>query len=78
MVHGLRALTSPMRRMKRFMVCSFVRSWVSRRWWVGLVDDVDDRDQRQAQVADLLQQAVQRGLVDDRAVEDGGAVALVA
>jgi hypothetical protein len=27
---------------------------------------VDDRDQRQAEVADLLEQAVQRGLVDDR------------
>ena len=26
-----------------------------------------DRDQRQADVADLLEQAVQRGLVDDRA-----------
>ena len=46
---------------------------------VGLVGlDVGDRDQRQADVADLLEQAVQRGLVGDRAVDDGGAVALVA
>ena len=42
----------------------------------GLVGvDPGDRDQRQADVADLLEQAVQRGLVDDDAVDDGGAVA---
>ena len=47
-------------------------------WRVGLVGlDVQDRDEREAQVADLLEQAVQRGLVDDRAVQDGGAVGLV-
>ena len=48
------------------------------RWWARLVGlDLRDRDQRQADVAHLLEQAVQRGLVDDRAVDDGGAVALV-
>ena len=39
---------------------------------VGL--DLGDGDQRQAQVADLLEQAVQRGLVDDRTAEHGRAV----
>src|SRR4051794_20318132 len=34
-----------------------------------------DGDQRQAQVAHPLEQAVQRGLVDDGAVDGGGAVA---
>ncbi len=53
--------------------------WVIGAGWAARAVDRDlgDRDQRQAQVADLLEQAVQRGLVDDRAVEDGGAVALV-
>src|SRR6476619_3295371 len=37
--------------------------------------DPGDRNQRQAHIADLLEQAVQRGLVDDDAVNDGGAVA---
>ena len=41
---------------------------------VGL--DADDRDERQADVADPLEQAVQRSLVDDQAMDDGGAVAL--
>jgi hypothetical protein len=36
--------------------------------------DVHDRDQRQAEVAHLPEQAVQRGLVDDGAVDDGRAV----
>src|SRR4051812_19509011 len=35
------------------------------------------RDQWQSQVANLLQQAVQRGLVDDRAVQERGAAGLV-
>ena len=35
-----------------------------------------DRDQGQAQVARFLEQAVERGLVGYRAVDDGGAVAL--
>lgn len=35
-----------------------------------------DGDQRQAKVADFLQQAVQRGLIDDRTLKDTGAVAL--
>src|SRR5580693_6841559 len=39
--------------------------------------DVIDRDQRQAQVARFLEQAVERGLVGDRAMDDGGAVAVV-
>jgi hypothetical protein len=39
--------------------------------------DVNDRDQRQAYVAHLLEQAMQRGLVDDVAMDDGGAVALM-
>ena len=37
--------------------------------------DEGDRDQGQAQVACFLEQAVQRGLVGYRAVDDGGAVA---
>src|ERR1039457_6193951 len=39
--------------------------------------DVIDRDQGQAQVARFLEQAVQRGLVGYRAMDDGGAVAAV-
>src|SRR6185312_10233305 len=35
-----------------------------------------DGDERKAEVTDLAQQAVQCGLVGDRAVEDGGAVGL--
>ena len=46
--------------------------------YVGLVGvDLGDRDQRQAYVAHLLEQAVQSGLVDDEAGDDGGAVAVV-
>ena len=33
-----------------------------------------DRQQREPEVAELVQQSVQRGLVGDRAAEDGGAV----
>ena len=40
--------------------------------------EADDRDQRQAGVADLLEQAVEGGLVGDRAPEDRRTVALVA
>src|ERR1700710_45905 len=43
----------------------------------GVRTDLGDRDQGQPDVADLLQQAVQRGLVDDLADEKGAAVALV-
>jgi len=45
---------------------------------IGLVgyDDPGDRNERQAYVADRPEQAVQRGLVDDDAVEGGGAVAV--
>src|SRR5450755_460790 len=39
--------------------------------------DLGDRDQGQAQVARFLEQAMQRGLVGDRAVDDGGAVGAV-
>ena len=38
---------------------------------------VGHRDQWEAQVTHFAEQAVQRGLVDHRAMEDGGAVALV-
>jgi hypothetical protein len=38
--------------------------------------DLSDRDQRQAQVAHLREQAMERGLVDDRTMDDGGAVAV--
>src|SRR5579872_489538 len=38
--------------------------------------DVIDRDQGQAQVARFLQQAMERGLVGDGAMDDGGAVAV--
>src|SRR3954451_23026945 len=45
---------------------------------LGLVGlDLIDRDQRQARVANSLEQAVQRCLVDYRAVDEGGAVGLV-
>ena len=99
-VHGLRALVSPMRWMTRFTLrdpfgaAALVWSRRSRSWRFpsgseessglggAFVDwsasTWQDGDQRQAEVADLLEQAVQRGLVDDRAVEDGGAVGLVA
>jgi hypothetical protein len=36
-----------------------------------------DRDQWQAQIAHLLEQAMERGLVDDRAAKDGRPVAFV-
>jgi hypothetical protein len=39
--------------------------------------DLSDRDQRQGQVADFPEQAVQRGLVGYRAADDGGAVVLI-
>ncbi len=39
--------------------------------------DLCDRDQRQAYVAHLLEQPMKSGLVDDKAVDEGGAVALV-
>ena len=42
----------------------------------GLIN-LRDRDQRQTQIAHLAQQAMQRGLVDHRAANDGCAVALV-
>jgi len=38
--------------------------------------DLRERDQRDADLAQLLEEAAQRGLVDDRSSEDGGAVAL--
>src|ERR1700755_1582529 len=38
--------------------------------------DVIDRDQWQAQVARLLQQAVQRGLIGHEAMDEGGSVAV--
>ena len=45
---------------------------------VGCVGrDRGERDQGDADVAQLLEQAVQRRLVDDRAADDGGAVVLV-
>src|SRR6266568_9114934 len=45
---------------------------------IGLVGlDRSDRDQWQAYVAHFLEQAIQRGLVDHRAMDDGGAVAFV-
>ena len=49
------------------------------RWWVvGLVGvDLSDRDQGQAYVAHFLEQAMKSGLVEDRARDDGGAVAFV-
>ena len=39
--------------------------------------DADDRDERQAGVSHLLEQAVERRLVGDRTVDDRRAVALV-
>jgi hypothetical protein len=39
--------------------------------------DPSDRDQRQAYVAHFLEQAMQRGLVGYRAMNDGGSVALI-
>jgi hypothetical protein len=45
---------------------------------IGLVVcDVNYRDQRQAEVLDFVEQSIQRGLVDDLAMDDGGAVGLV-
>jgi hypothetical protein len=38
---------------------------------------LSDRDQRQTYVAHFLEQAMQRGLVGYRAMDDGGAVAFV-
>ena len=43
----------------------------------GWPDRRIDGDQRQAQVAHFLEQAVKRGLVGDGAIDDGGAVAVV-
>jgi hypothetical protein len=39
---------------------------------------LSDRDQRQAYVAHLLEQPMESGLVDDKTMDEGGAVALVA
>ena len=48
-------------------------------WLVRMVGiKLHDREQWQAEVADSPEHAVQRGLVDDRALDEGGAVALVA
>lgn len=45
---------------------------------VGMVGfDLGDRDQWKADVAYLLEQAIQRGLVDDRTMDEGRAVAVV-
>ena len=44
---------------------------------VGLpARELGERDQGDADVAELVEQAVQRGLVDDGAAEDGGAVVI--
>ena len=48
---------------------------------VGLLDrpvrrQRSQREQGDAEVAQLLEQSVQRGLVDDRSADDGGAVVL--
>ena len=44
----------------------------------GLVGiDPSHRDQRQAYVAHLLKQPMKSGLVDDKTMDEGGAVALV-
>jgi hypothetical protein len=46
--------------------------------YVGLVGvDLSHRDQRQAYVAHLLQQSMKSGLVDEKTMDEGGAVALV-
>jgi hypothetical protein len=39
--------------------------------------DLSNRDQRQAYVAHLLEQPMKSGLVDDKTMDEGGAVALV-
>ncbi len=46
-----------------------------RRLGAGTAFDAGHRDQRQAGVAHLLQQPVQRCLVDDRTLEQAGAIA---
>src|SRR5215207_758757 len=52
--------------------------WPSSSFMSGVVGfDLCDRDQRQAEVAHPSEQAVQRGLVDDRTVDAGRAVAVV-
>ena len=63
------------------MTVSFVgAAWLAGRgggvwcWRVGLGSGLGDRDQREAGVADLLEQAVQCGLVDDETLDEGGAV----
>jgi hypothetical protein len=40
--------------------------------------NVQDRQQGQAEITHVPEHAIQRGLIDDRASEDGGAVAVVA
>jgi hypothetical protein len=54
---------------------SYRGSAVGTSGWSG--STLSDRDQRQTHVADLLEQAIQRGLVDHRALDEGGAVVLV-
>src|SRR5690349_9855528 len=39
--------------------------------------NLHDRDQWQAQIADLLEQAMERGLIGDRAAKDGRSIALM-
>jgi hypothetical protein len=47
--------------------------------YVGLLGfDSSDRNQRQADVAHSLEQPMESGLVDDKTMDEGGAVALVA
>ena len=51
--------------------------WPIRGAHIKLVaSDVCHRDQRQAYIAYPLEHPIQRGLVDDRAVDSGDAVAL--
>ena len=40
--------------------------------------DLHDRDQVQAEITHVMQQAIQRGLIDHRASEDGCSIACVA
>ena len=48
------------------------------RWYVGLIGcDLSDRDQRQADIAHFLEQAMECRLVGDKTMNRGGAVALM-
>src|SRR5437868_15359146 len=59
----------------RFAAVIFIFLFLSFVW--DRLKNLLDRDQGQTQIAHLVQQAMQRGLVDHRTANDGCAIALL-